>query len=252
MSRSKRTSKTGGFIIAPSLSMFKRLWMVLIFLPATLLAHGEQETRYDQIHLSASATGSVENDTIVATLSAQEEGKQASKLADKVNQRIRWGIELAKKYPQIKSQIQAYNTQPIYHKSNITGWRVSQTLKLESHKMTEVSELLGELQSQLNLQGIRFSVSPEQQNDAENTLIAEALAAFNVRAKLIAGELGQPNFRLVNMNVSTSGSVPPPYRGKSMRMEMMSSDVASPSLEAGESKLTVTVNGEVELGTVNK
>jgi predicted secreted protein len=35
-------------------------------------------------------------------------------------------------------------------------------------------------------------------------------------------------------------------------MEMMSSDVASPSLEAGESKLTVTVNGEVELGTVNK
>jgi predicted secreted protein len=54
------------------------------------------------------------------------------------------------------------------------------------------------------------------------------------------------------MNVSTSGSVPPPYRGKSMRMEMMSSDVASPSLEAGESKLTVTVNGEVELGTVNK
>ena len=225
-----------------------KLWIVLLFLPVTLLAHGEQETHYDRIHLTASATGSVGNDTIVATLNTQEEGKSAAELADKINQRISWGVELTKKYPQISAQTQAYNTQPIYHKSNITGWRVSQTLRLESHNMTVVSDLLGELQAQLNLQGIQFSVSPEQKNDAENTLIAEALAAFNVRAKLIANELGQVNFRLVNLDVATSGSAPPLYRGKSMRMEMMSSaDVAAPSLEAGESTLTVTVNGEVEL-----
>ncbi len=225
----------------------RNVWMVLLFLPSLLLAHGEQEMRYDQIHLSASATRSVDNDTIVATLSVQEEGKHAAVLADKVNQRIRWGIERAKKYPQISAQTQNYNTQPVYYKNNITGWRVSQTLRLESHNMTVVSELLGELQAQLNLQGIQFSVSPEQKNHAENTLIAEALAAFNVRAKLIAGELGHVDFRRVNLDVSTSGSVPPPFRGSSMRMEMMSADIAPPSLEAGESTLSVTVKGEIEL-----
>lgn len=225
----------------------RNLWLLLICLPVIVFAHDEPETHYDRINLTASASGQVDNDTIVATLNAQEEGKNAAEIADRVNRRIHWGMQIARQNPRVKVQTEAYNTQPIYHKSNITGWRVSQSIRLESQAMTEVSELLGELQGKLNLQGIRFSVSPENRNGAENNLIAEALAAFDVRAKLVAKELGHAGFKLVNLHVSTSGSAPPPFRAKSMRMEMMSADVAPPSLEAGESRLTVTINGEIEL-----
>jgi predicted secreted protein len=225
----------------------RNIWILLVLFPAILFAHDEQALSYDRIHLTASATAPVDNDTIIAILNAQEEGEHAAELADQVNKRVRWGMESAKKNPQIKAQIQAYNTYPIYHENNITGWRVSQTLRLESQNMTQVSELLSDLQSKLNLQSISFRVSPKEKNAAENALISEALSAFNERAKLIANELGSTAFRMVDLNVSTSGSAPPLFRGKSMRMEMMSADVAAPSLEAGESKLTVTANGEIEL-----
>jgi predicted secreted protein len=225
----------------------RKVWILLVFFPTILFAHDERKVFYDRIHLTASATAPVDNDTIIAVLSAQEEGEHAAKLADQVNKRVLWGMGLAKKSPQIKAQIQAYNTYPIYHENNITGWRVSQMLRLESQDMTEVSELLSDLQSKLNLQSISFRVSPKEKNAAENALISEALAAFNARAKLIANELGSTAFRMVDLSVSTSGSAPPLFRGKSMRMEMMSADVAAPSLEAGESTLTVTANGEIEL-----
>jgi predicted secreted protein len=227
--------------------MRKLCYLLLLCLPMLVLAHNEQETHYDRINLTASASGQVDNDTIIATLSALEEGKNVAGLADRVNQRIRWGMDISKKNPQIKVQTQAYNTQPVYHKSTIKGWRVSQSFQLESQDVLAVNELLSELQSKLNLQGISFEISPKRRHDTENKLIVEALATFNARAKLVATELGHADFRLVNMQVSTSGSMPPSYRSKSMRMEMMSAKVAAPSLEAGESSLTITVNGEIEL-----
>ena len=81
--------------------------LAAIFLFASIgvnnaMAH-DDETHYDRIHLSVSATAQLENDTMVATVSAQEEGSQAAELSALVNQRIRNALELVKKHPQITS-----------------------------------------------------------------------------------------------------------------------------------------------------
>ena len=82
----------------------------------------EDETNYDRVHLSVSATAQVENDTMVAIVYAQEEGGQAAALTEVVNKRIRWGLDLVKKYPEIKHQTNAYSSNPIYSKNKIKGF----------------------------------------------------------------------------------------------------------------------------------
>jgi len=226
----------------------KSLFLMMLVLFSPLLWAESEATHYDRIHLSASASGRVDNDTIAATLFAQEEGKKTSILADKVNQRIKWATDIAGENPKIKVQTQAYSTNPIYNKNKVSGWRVSQSIRLESKDMAAVSEILGRLQEQLGLRSVSFSVSPEQRNGAENRLISEALAAFETRAKIIAGDLGHEQYRVVDLRVSTAGGAPVYQARGGMRMEaMMSASVAPPALQAGESILTVSVDGEIEL-----
>jgi len=226
----------------------KRLLYLLLLLPLAVQAAETSRDHYNRISLSASATGRTDNDTMIATLYAQEEGSEAALLANRVNQRIRWGVDQLQQYDKIKVQTLAYNTYPIYQKNHITGWRVRQSFRIESKDMALVSKLLGKLQSKLALENIHFSVSPAQRNAAQNGLIQEALAAFEVRAKRIAESLHHGDYKVVHLSVNTAGGggyQPQPRVMMSMKAEM--ADVAPPSVQAGEAVLTVSVNGEIEL-----
>ena len=208
------------------------------------MAH-DDETHYDRIHLSVSATAQLENDTMVATLSAQEEGSQAAELSAMVNKRIRNALELVKKHPQIKHQTNAYSSNPIYNKNKISGWRVSQSLRLESRNMALMSDVLGELQADLALQSMQFTVSPASKNKQDEILIDEALEAFSKRAQQVVKKLERRNYKIVDINISTSGAtgVRPQYQMRAMAMDAES----SPAVSAGEQTVTVTVSGNIEL-----
>ena len=136
------------------------------------------ETHYDRIHLSVSASAQLENDTMVATVFAEEEGSNAAELSNIVNKRIRQGLDLVKTHAEIKHQTNAYSSNPIYSNNKIKGWRVRQSLRLESQDMTLMSDVLGKLQSDLALQSMQFTVSPESKNQEDEKLIDKALQAF--------------------------------------------------------------------------
>ncbi|HFD87934.1 MAG TPA: DUF541 domain-containing protein [Gammaproteobacteria bacterium] len=226
-----------------------RNWLLAILLLFCLPLMADEDVHYDRVNLSASATGTVNNDTMRATLSTEAEGKRTAELADKVNRRIQWAVNEAKRHAGLKVQTQAYNTYPVYHKNVVTGWRVSQSIQIESLDAALLSDVLGKLQQKLNLTGISFSVSPALRESSENALISEAIAAFKKRAAIIARDLGRASHRLVTMNVSTSGSQPQ-YMARGMMMEVMAAPAptaAPPVVEAGESQLTVSINGEIEL-----
>ena len=208
------------------------------------MAH-DDETHYDRIHLSVNATAQLENDTMVATLFAQEEGSQAAELSAVVNQRIRNALELVKKHPQIKHQTNAYSSNPIYNNNKITGWRVSQSLRLESTNMALMSDVLGKLQADLALQSMLFAVSPASKNRQDEILIDEALEAFSKRAQQVVKKLERRNYKIVDINISTSGArgIRPQYQMRAMAMDAES----SPAVSAGEQTVTVTVSGNIEL-----
>ena len=208
------------------------------------IAH-QDETHYDRIHLSVSATAQLDNDTMVAIVSAQEEGSQAAQLSALVNKRIRNALELVKKHPQIKHQSNAYSSNPIYNKNKITGWRVSQSLRLESSNMALMSDVLGKLQADLALKSMQFTVSPDSKNKQDEILINEALEAFSKRAQQVVKKLDRRNYKIVDINISTSGAgvVRPQYQMRAMAMDAEN----SPAIAAGEQAVTVTVSGKIEL-----
>ncbi len=77
------------------------------------------------------------------------------------------------------------------------------------------------------------------------SLIDDALAAYDQRAIQVAKKLNFQSYKIVNVNVSTSGSSP---RYKQMSSRAMMADAESaPVFAAGDKTLTVRVSGTIEL-----
>jgi predicted secreted protein len=210
------------------------------------LAALETEIRFDQVNLSAQASMQVENDNLIAVLYIQKEGSDPANLSDSVNRAISQAVAEAKQSEGVKLQTLGYQTSPIYQQQRLSGWRVRQSIRLESRQNEVLSDLLSRLQSSLALESINYAVSPERQRAVEESLIKQAIDAFRQRATLITQQWGRKTYRLVEMNIQTGNQPVPPMR---MRASMMSLEgaVAAPTLEAGSQTLSVEVSGRIEM-----
>ncbi len=207
------------------------------------------ETQYNRIAFSEQAETAVENDVLVAVMFAQKEGQYADELAEEINQTMHDALALMKNTPDIKAQTLSYRTNPIYDQQRIQGWRVYQAIQLESKNSQQLGQKISELQAQLQVQSISYKVSKEQQRRHMDGLIAVALKRFQTRAHQIAQALGKKHYKLVKISLNT-GNTAPTHRV--MRSHLMAADARSSSppaasLQAGTQRLTVTVNGEIEL-----
>jgi len=224
--------------------------LTLGLLSLTLLSPGvmagQKNRTYDRVQLGAEASMQVENDTLTAQLYAQREGSDLAQLADAVNRKITEAVKRVKQVEGVSLQTQGYQTYPVYQQQRLSGWRVRQSIRLESRDAAELSRLLSELQSDLALESLQYSVSPEQRQAAEEQLISRAIDAFQQRAALVTKQLGRSDYRLVEMQINSSGDSAPPMRLRAGTMAM-ESKVAPPSLEAGSQTLQVNVNGTIEL-----
>jgi predicted secreted protein len=207
---------------------------------------GQKTRTYDRVQLGAEASMQVDNDTLTAELYAQREGSDLAQLADAVNRKITEAVKRVKQVEGVSLQTQGYQTYPVYQQQRLSGWRVRQSIRLESRDAAELSRLLSELQSGLALESLQYSVSPEQRLAAEEQLISRAIDAFQQRAALVTKQLGRSDYRLVEMQINSSGDAAPPMRLRAGTMAM-ESKVAPPSLEAGSQTLQVNVNGTIEL-----
>lgn len=216
---------------------------LLFVIPLLAVAH-ETDSHYDRINLNASAQQQIENDTVIATFYAEEEGSKSEQLANLVNKKIQWAVNIVKKHKDIKVQTNSYTTNPVYKKNKIFAWRVRQSIRLESQDMPKTSELLGKLQEKLALQGMHFTVSHELKTKTDDELITKAMSAFEKRAELVVKQLKRKSYKIVDMNISTSGGVRP-YRTYD-RVSTLET-VTAPAVEAGEQTVQVNVSGSIEL-----
>ena len=225
----------------------RTLAISLLLMPLCLPAWADEAPlTYDRISLTASASAKVDNDILVAVLYSQREGSDATRLANEVNQHIRWAVNRAKQDSGVSVKTLDYRTNPVYRDGKLSAWRVRQSIRLESGDSARLSALIGELQERLAVQSVTPDMSPASRQGAENTLIGEAIRAFSARASLVTGELGRTEYRLVRMEVRTSGGPvqPLPVRSRAIAMEAAA---APPVLEPGTREVQVTVSGTIEL-----
>jgi predicted secreted protein len=210
-------------------------------------AQAQNEQIYDQVDLNASASRDVDNDLLIAVVFAEVEANVQADAADDVNEAIAWAADRARGVNGIEVQTTNYSTRPVYANGRrIVGWVARQSLRLESTDAEALSQLLGELQQRVAVQSINYSLSDAARDQAEETLIAEALTQFKRRAELIAGELGRDGFKIVRLSVGNNGAVFV-TGARSRALAFSEADVAPPEIEAGTQTLSVNVSGTIEL-----
>ncbi len=203
------------------------------------------------VELQVSARQSVPNDLMIATLFIEQSDPDSAKLANEVNRKLNDTLKLARHYPAIKAASSSYQTWPVYQNNGKTleRWRARAELRLESRDFPLLSDVLGKLQSQVQLGGLGFAVSEESRQKAEDSLVSQAVQAFRARAELTRQALGANAYQIRKLNLQGQGDYAPvrPLFAKAMMNERMVGAVATPDVEAGNTQVTLTASGIVAI-----
>ena len=205
----------------------------------------DDETLFNTVNLQAQAEREIPNDQMIVLLATEHEGSDTIGLAAMINSDMQWALEIINKYLAVESQSKNYQTYPTYRKQVVIGWRANQQIEIKSEDIAALTELVGKLQEKLQVKQMSFSPTTETRVKFENELIEEAMQAFLARVEIIKKNMPEKNHRIINLNINTGGYRPPVVHAQ--RTMMNSMEMASaPSVEAGKSKLTVTVSGAVQ------
>ena len=205
----------------------------------------DDETLFNTVNLQAQAEREIPNDQMIVLLATEHEGSDTASLAAKINSDMQWALEIIKKYPAVESQTKSYQTYPTYRKQVVISWRASQQIEIKSENIAALTELVGKVQEKLQVKQMSFNPTRETRVRFENELLEEAMQAFLARVEIVKKHMPVKNHRIINLNINTGGYRPPVIHAQ--RAMMKSMEMASaPSVEAGKSKITVTVSGSVQ------
>ena len=222
----------------------KKMIMLCLLVWATGV-WADSDLHYNQVHLQSQQSESVSNDTMHVTLGTHAEQRDPASLARKINEDMEWALAKAKQVKGVKVSTGSYQTWPITSKKVTTGWRGQQSLVLESKDTGSLARLAGELQDKLQIKSMNFTVSDDKRMAVENRLIEAALNAFKDRARIVGDNLKADGYRIVDINIGTSGQAPPVRHMPRMAMAMEANNTVA--VEGGESDVQVTVDGTIEL-----
>ena len=218
---------------------------LLALLTCTLLAFAARAGT--TIDLAADASLPAANDLVSATVYAEASGSNPAELARRVNQDIAEALKLIKSQPAISAKSGQQHTYPVYGQNQkIDNWRMRSEIILESKDQAGVSELLGKLQQmRLAVGNVVQQPSPATRLATEDAATRAAIRAFQERAKLVAEVFGKP-YKIKQLNVQQQGANPPMPMFRASRAAMKAEAEPLP-IEAGESLVTTTISGQIEL-----
>lgn len=217
----------------------------LVSLPAVA-----DEARYNQVSLRAEVSQEVPRDLMSVTLYTEGQDADPAKLAGQVSDTLNKALAQARQAQGVTLRQGNRNSYPIYDDKGqaITGWRERAELRLESTDFATLSKLTGEMLQSLKMASMDFAISPKNRKASEDALLKEAVAAFKGRAVLATEAMGGKSYKVVSLNLSTSG-FPQPFARAPMMMKAARSDASpvTPDVEAGTSEVNITAEGTIEV-----
>lgn len=221
------------------------VFFVFAFFGFSAVCAQAEELNYNLYSLQASVSGDIANDLMIVNLVATHQSARAEEASAAVNRDMTWALGHID-IDRVSTRTDGYNTSPQYRNDKITHWTVTQNLRLESEDFEFLTDLVTELQSRLQVRSMSFAVKPETREAMENALIAEVLDAYRQRAQIVADSMQADAYEMVNTHINTQSSYSPVYsRAQASRLSSYADE--SVAVEAGESKLTVSVSGEIQL-----
>ena len=227
----------------------KRCWVALLALAGAHAWAADPATPGPPtVSVTASATTSIANDRMFASLRAEVDNADPARAASEVNARIGKAIARVKSTPGIDVKTSGYSSYQWTDKQ-VTRWRVQQSISLESSDFAALAALLTKMQAEDTrvMSGMSFGVSNDARRKAEDALTQEAIKGWQARAQSASRALGFDTWRVGRVNVATGE---PPMRPQPMmRMAAAAGGGAPPvNAEGGNTDVTVTVTGDAILG----
>ena len=220
-----------------------------LFLGLSLLAATAQAEplRYNQVSLHAQVETSVNHDNMSVTLFTEAQNEDPAKLAEQITRTLNDALSTARKQEKVSSGNRS--SQPVYDekRENIIAWRERGEIVLEGSDFAAISTLTGELLGDLSLADMQFSLSPDSRSSTEDSLIADAIEAFKSRANIATRSLGGAGYKIVNLNLNTQYAQPMRYRGQQKMAMAADMEMSAPSVEGGQSDVTVSADGTIEI-----
>ncbi|MFK3798592.1 SIMPL domain-containing protein [Pseudomonas sp. NPDC088444] len=209
------------------------------------------DVHYNQVSVRAEVNQEVQRDLMTVTVYTESQNTDPAKLAAEITESLNKALGEARQVKDVTIRQGSRNSYPIYDDKGqkITGWRERAELRLESPDFAALSKLTGELLGgDMKMGGMDFSISDPARKASEDTLLKDAVTAFKARAQLVTDALGGSGYKLVNLNLNTSGYPQPYMRAPVMMMKAARADAApTPDVEAGTSQVSVTADGVIEI-----
>lgn len=210
------------------------------------LAFADNEQHFNQVNMQVTASDTIANDQLTAILVVQETGNDPAALANLVNTKMASIISKADKFNNIKHQTINYNSRPIYKNSAIKSWQVSQNIQLKSQDFEQLGKLVSQVNQLSTVQSMNFGVSDQQIEKTQDRLTEQAIKKFRHKATIITKQFAKSDYHLVNINIGNNYVQPQRHMMRSSMAMESKADVA-PALSAGTNKITVNINGTIEL-----
>lgn len=211
-------------------------------------AHAEP-TGYDQLTFQTEVKEEVQNDEVRASMYKKAQASNAKALATTLNTSINNAMKIAKRYPSVTVSTGQQRTYPRYDKNDkIIGWTGQASIDLKSTDFAATSQLIADLQETLVMENLSFGVSDAKKEALEQKLMTDASRAFQQQAKNLTRAWDARGYRVVNVNLNTGSNYPlPMYSAMSMKAEAADASVPRQNFESGNSTISVTANGTIEL-----
>ena len=207
------------------------------------------ETLYNQIALRAEVSQEVPHDLMHVTLYTEAQNSDPAALANSITQSLNQSLEKARKAKNVSVKLGSRQSYPVYADDGerISAWRERAEIRLDSADFSTLSSLTGELLQNLKMAGMSFSIAAPTRRASEDALIKEAINAFRARAQLASEALGGQRYKIINLNLSSQGFHAPVPMMAYARKDMAMREAVNPQIEAGESLVSVSADGLIEV-----
>ena len=200
------------------------------------------------LNISATVREEVEQDLLVATLRYSAENREAKPLQNEINEAMQKALKRAKQEDKeiVKINTGSYNVyERTDNRTKEKKWYGQQTITIKSKDSDKVLKLAADLQEMgLKMTGLNYTLDPKTAVKIQDDLMEVAIQELSARANRVAKALGKSSAEIRELNTQSSSYAPQIRNYARAEMAMMSSDkMAAPVAEAGESTISMTVNG---------
>lgn len=204
------------------------------------------------------------NDEAHLVFAVEEQDKDKTVVASRVNLKMKQGIESIKREdPQALLKTRGYYTYPVYadepvqrgsvqRTRPVVGWRVGQYLDVATTNLAALPRTVATAQNLLSLNGLNFGLSEAATKRLDERRILATYQNLNERIAAVAKAMGRnaTDALIETVDFEGSGAYAPPPEVAMAKMSMRAAGaepaaVAEPSFEPGETTLQMRLVGKV-------